>query len=360
MANSKHQPTAAQRREEARSQRQQRLAPAAAKQAQSRNNNRRKRYIRKGLPWGLIVGVLLALAAVIALFIYLASVNNTRSSTTGGNSSDGMPAPASVLGPVTHVSPAILAEVGTGGQKDFLVPTGKAGSPPLVGPTGKPEFFYFGAEYCPYCAAERWGVVVALSRFGSFANLHLTTSSSTDVYPNTPTFTFYKSSYSSKYVDFVSVESEGRTQGQPLQTPTADQLRLFNTFDGPPYFSSAGSIPFINIANRYLAQGASYDPGVLRTNPQDPGSAPLSQQDVANALANPNSKITQGIVGTANYLTAAICQSTNQQPASVCSQAPVPPIQHVLGQTANGPASAAAGLAFAPLDVPARLRSSLS
>jgi hypothetical protein len=30
---------------------------------------------------------------------------------------------------------------------------------------------YIGAEYCPYCAAERWPLVMALSKFGTFSNL---------------------------------------------------------------------------------------------------------------------------------------------------------------------------------------------
>ena len=41
---------------------------------------------------------------------------------------------------------------------------------------GKPGIFYYGAEYCPYCAAERWPVVVALSRFGTWSNLQQTIS----------------------------------------------------------------------------------------------------------------------------------------------------------------------------------------
>ena len=28
-----------------------------------------------------------------------------------------------------------------------------------------------GAEYCPYCAAQRWAMIVALSRFGTFSGL---------------------------------------------------------------------------------------------------------------------------------------------------------------------------------------------
>ena len=57
-------------------------------------------------------------------------------------------------------------------------------------------------EYCPYCAAERWAMVNALARFGTFHNLGATASSSIDVNPSTPTFTFRGAGYSSPFVVF--------------------------------------------------------------------------------------------------------------------------------------------------------------
>jgi Domain of unknown function (DUF929) len=342
MAKTKHRPSASQRRDEVKSQRQQRMSSGSGKQSRSRNN-RRARNARKSLPWGLVVGVLLVLAAVIGVFIYI----SRQPSSTTGSSSTPTPTTASVLNAVSNVSPSIFAAVGTGGQQNIMVSTKKAGStqPPLVGSTGKPEFFYAGAEYCPFCAAERWGAVVALSRFGKFTHLNETTSSPDDVYPSTPTFTFYQSAYSSQYIDFMSVETEGQKQGVPLQTPTAEQNQLISTYNGPPYFSSAGSIPFIDIGNQQLSQGANYSPQVL---------AGLSQQEIANNLSNPNSDITKGVVGTANYLTAAICMATNQQPASVCTAAPIPQIEQTLGKTAINTHNQAAGLVYGPFDVVAR------
>ena len=50
---------------------------------------------------------------------------------------------------------------------------------------------YYGAEYCPYCAAERWAIAAALSRFGTWSNLKITASSHTDVYAETHTFSYY-------------------------------------------------------------------------------------------------------------------------------------------------------------------------
>ncbi|MGC1183573.1 MAG: DUF929 family protein, partial [Candidatus Dormiibacterota bacterium] len=44
---------------------------------------------------------------------------------------------------------------------------------------------YVGAEFCPYCALQRWALLVALSKFGTFTNLsNAVYSSSTDIYPH--------------------------------------------------------------------------------------------------------------------------------------------------------------------------------
>jgi hypothetical protein len=40
---------------------------------------------------------------------------------------------------------------------------------------------------------------------------------------------------------------------------------------------------------------------------------------IAGSLADPSNQTAQNIDGTANILTAAICQLTNNQPGQVCS-----------------------------------------
>jgi hypothetical protein len=183
---------------------------------------------------------------------------------------------------------------------------------------GKPEMLYIGAEYCPYCAAQRWAMIVALSRFGTFSGLSTIHSSSTDAYPNTPTFTFYGSTYTSKYLTFTPVEetrnyrvgnsSSPTAPYVPLQAPTSAQQALLSQYN------PGGSIPFIDIANKYVQVGnlAGYGPGNL---------AGMTWSQVGAALSNPSSPVAKGILGSANYLTAAICKVTGNQPASACSPA---------------------------------------
>lgn len=186
------------------------------------------------------------------------------------------------------------------------------------------------AEFCPYCAAQRWGVIVALSRFGTFSHLSETTSSAIDIYPSTPTFSFYGSSYTSPYIDFVPVETttnqpDGDGGYTPLQTPTAAELQIVNKYDASPYITQPGGIPFMDIGNKYLALEPGYSPQIL---------AGQSWRQIASSLSNPSSPIAKDIPGTANYLTAATCMATNQQPASVCQAAPIPAIEQALNKAA--------------------------
>jgi len=336
MAKSKQKtPSAAQRRDKQRQQRQQRLAgsqnnrtQAAQAQARGRGPAQRQSSRRQWLWTGGIV----ALIAVIIVALIVIS----RLQQSPGSASVPTLASSQVFNAVTKVDPNVLASVGKGGVQNPLKAVN--GSPPILkGPTGKPEFLYMGAEYCPYCAAERWAVVVALSRFGTFSKLYQTTSSSTDSYPSTPTFTFYSALYkgpvyTSSYIDFVPVETLGNVQDASgnyptLQTPTAAQQNLLSTYDAAPYTSQAGSIPFIDFGNRYVLIGASY-------NAQDLAS--LQWQDIANDLAGSNSAVSKDILGTANYLTAGICMMTQQQPGSVCSTPVIQSIEQSLGK-AVGP-----------------------
>lgn len=229
--------------------------------------------------------------------------------------------PPTVLGAVTGVPADVFNQVGSG---TIQSPPIKIPGTPLLGSTGKPIILYIGAEYCPYCAAERWPLVVALSRFGTFDGLRSSHSASDDAFPNTPTFTFVGTTYKSDHVEFQSVEMQsnvrvGRTY-QTLQTPTAQQNQIFDQFNRPPYVPSggAGSIPFLDIGNQYMISGASFSPGLL---------AGKSIQDVAGQLNNASSDSAKAIVGAANVLTAAICSTTRNSPAAVCEQPVVRQLQ---------------------------------
>jgi hypothetical protein len=217
------------------------------------------------------------------------------------------------------VSPATLDVVGAPASVASPSKVGGNGAV-LRGANGEPLVTYVGAEYCPYCAAERWALAVALSRFGTFSNLSGTRSSSTDVYPNTQTLSFYGSRYSSPYVDFQAVEETTNQRAgssyQTLQAPTAAQSALLATYD------AQGSIPFIDIGNKYVITGASYSPQLLQG---------LSRAEIAAQLNDASSPVAQAIDGTANDITAAIVNVTGAQPASVAGSAVIAALAKRLG-----------------------------
>jgi Domain of unknown function (DUF929) len=211
---------------------------------------------------------------------------------------------AQVISIITNLPSSEFDTVGLGTASNLIKPI--SGST-LTGATGKPEVMYIGAEYCPYCAAQRWPLIIALSRFGTFSGLQTTTSSSTDVNPNTVTFTFRGATYTSQYIDFHSVETLDRDQNK-LQTPSSADQQLIDRYD------SGGTIPFLDFGNHYASTGAYYLPDVI---------SGMSWLALADTLKQPDSAQARAIIGSANLITAAICKVDADQPGSVCSSATI-------------------------------------
>ena len=213
---------------------------------------------------------------------------------------------AAVAAEVTSVPAATFDSVGAGTATGLTAISGQ----PLLTDGGNPEVVYMGGEYCPFCAAERWALTAALSRFGTFTGLGLIHSSPADVYPSTPTLSFQGSRFTSKYVSFAPVEWFGQAADAStpfghayLEQPTAQQAALFSRYAG-------GSIPFTDIGNQYLIPQAQYLPSALQG---------MSWSQVATAMRDPGSPVARDIDGAANIITAAICTLTNNQPATACT-----------------------------------------
>jgi len=296
--------------------------------ASSRRTNPKSASFRSRHPVLTALVPVIVVIAVIATMVLIKATGGSSSGgashlATGSSAAAGANAgttalPQSVLASLS-VSPAALDSVGSPGS---IVPPSRVGGSGAIprAADGKPEITYVGAEYCPYCAAERWALAVALSRFGTFSNLSGTHSSSSDVYPNTQTLSFYGSSYSSPYVDFQAVEEATNQQVggtyQTLQAPTAAESSLLSTYD------TQGSIPFLDVGNKYVITGASYSPQVLQG---------LSKAQIASQLGDASSPVAQAIDGTANNITAAICSVTGNQPSSVCDSPAITAIAKSMG-----------------------------
>jgi hypothetical protein len=150
-------------------------------------------------------------------------------------------------------------------------------------------------------------MAVALSRFGTLTTpLHGIHSSSSDVYPSTATLTFYKSGYHSPYLAFTPVETLTVSKAQ-LQNPTQAQNAVWAKYEPDP---QTRGFPFVAFSNKQVMKGYIYNPAVLQGK---------SWSQIAAALKDPTSPVAQGVNGAANYITGAICQMTNNQPANVCN-----------------------------------------
>lgn len=291
-----------------------RLAEIRARTPQRAHQQQRKRYLTQ--PWWrrnlYPISTVVAVVILIVGFIVYANLANQKAAVGIGSA-----APQSVLSALSGVSAQTAATVGSGGVQIGLEST-PPNTPPLT-KNGLPEIIYVGAEYCPYCAAERWSTVIALNRFGSFKGLTLMKSSSTDVFPNTNTLSFRNATYTSKYLVFSATETQDRDQ-KALGTPPAEALAAFTTYDTAPYTNQQGGIPFVSYANQYVTTEGPYQPTML---------ASLSWQQIAAQLNNPDSAATKAIVGTANVETAAICKVTDNKPA-VCAESWVQTLEKTL------------------------------
>jgi hypothetical protein len=267
---------------------------SARARAEARQRAKRRRL------W-IIIGSSVAVLAVVAGIVLVATLGGGDSGNDGASGTARSSGDAAYRA-VSTVPQSVLDEIGPG---DATAPPKPMDDAALT-QDGKPLVLYVGAEYCPYCAAQRWAFVQALSRFGTFSNLDLTTSASGDVYPNTPTFTFHGADYSSDYLSFTGKELyTNEVQGNgyvPLDTLTPDEEQIFT--------SHTQAFPFIDIAGRYRIDGSTYKPDPL---------VGLTAREISNAMSDSTSPVAKGVDGAANVITAALCKVTDNQPANVCT-----------------------------------------
>lgn len=279
---------------------------APTKTRQTRHDQSRRRRIRQRR-FALGASVIVVVAALALVIGKVASGGGSGSATKVAAVT---PAPASVVNQLSSVPVASLAAAARN------VSSAIAAAPqPIIGTpvtaNDKPEVLYVGAEYCPYCAATRWALVLALSKFGTFTGLGATHSSSSDVYPNTPTFSFHGAVYQSKYLSFVAVEeTTNQRQGNgyvPLDRPTAAEAKLINTYD------PSGTIPFVYFDGQALLTESPYSPSVLAGSNLD---------TIASEVSDPSTPAGKAVQGSAGKIVASLCQLTGGQPAQVCKMFP--------------------------------------
>lgn len=269
------------------------------------------------MPLALATVALVAVVLVVVVALLAARL-------TSGSSGSGPPptpgAPGGVAADATGVPAATLDAVGAPGPPEVAAPA-TVGDTTTLRQGGLPVVVWVGAEFCPFCAAERWSLVVALSRFGRFANLGVATSSKQLVFPGLASLSFRGATYHSSWVALQAVEtysasgpSSDPTAFAPLQGVPSALAGQVHRYDVPPLAPATGSLPFVDVAGRSVVVGAQFSPAVLTGK---------SLGAVAAALADATSPVAQAVDGAANELAAAICDATGQMPADVCRSAGV-------------------------------------
>jgi hypothetical protein len=274
----------------------------------------------------------LALACVCALLAVGGTLVGLRLTSSG-------PADPALAGLITEVTTVPVSAVGSGGAgtysgellpsdssansasssiplfDGFPSPTGASGRPLSSG--GKPEVLYVATEYCPFCTAQSWPLIVALSRFGEFSGLGTNRSPTFDKIPPIDGWTFYGSSYESPYLAFVPVETYSNvlvnrkadpadpTSYRRLQRLTTAEQALFHEFD------RGGQTPFMDFGGKATALGTDIIPAPL---------AGLTWSQIAADLRRPTSTAGSAILFSAAVLTAELCRLTGNRPASACSK----------------------------------------
>ena len=275
-------------------------ARIAEQQAAAQKAERRRRLL-------MVAGSTLLVIVIVVAFIVIKGLS-TQKQAGGAKLSN------STFAGLTTVPATTLAKIGTGPLPTTGLPIRSVSDATLTSSQGKPEFLYIGAEFCPYCAAMRWSMAVALSRFGTFGALRGIHSTSHDVYPNTSTLTFYKQKYTSPYLTFTPVENETVAE-TPLQPTTKEQQAIWVKYDTQ---NGGQGYPFMYFGGKAIITGPMFNPGVLKG---------LTWSQIAGQLGDPTSTVAQNVNSAANYITAAICKMTNNAPASVCKATPIPAIQ---------------------------------
>jgi hypothetical protein len=201
----------------------------------------------------------------------------------------------------------------------YLPPVDLWTSPANAGPAltagGKPEVLYVNNGYCPYCVAENWSLIVALSRFGTFSGLSTSRSPAFEGVPPIDGWTFYGSTFASRYLTFTPVELHSNVLVSPKANPgTATSYRVRQRLT-PGQQAVVGKLdpqqetPFLDVGGKTVLIGFALSPTAL---------ANLSWNQIAADLRQPQSQAGMTILDAASTLTTELCKITGDRPAAAC------------------------------------------
>ncbi len=280
------------------------------------------------LAWGAVV---LLVAGVVALTVYALTRSPTRAevarpaTTSAGIVASLQSVPAAAFDAAGATVPGVT----------LTPPTVLSGQTPLQ-QSGTPEVLFVGTEYCPFCAAERWALVVALARFGRFVTLHNAVSAPQSVFGGIQTFSFVGTTYESPWVSLTGIELYSDQLGADgtftrIAHLTPAQAALVARYSPMARGGTAGSAPFVDIGNRMVTTTSAFSPALLVGQSQAQITDEVVHPDTQASGGSPPPPTGQAVLAAANQLTAGICQATGGQPATVCTSKGVQAAAGALG-----------------------------
>ena len=196
-------------------------------------------------------GAITVVLAVVAALIVGQAGPLTRTRGPGGDRRR----PSSRRSP--SVPAATFNAVGAGTATGLKATSGQ----PELTLDGKPEVLYMGGEYCPYCAAERWAMAAALSRFGTLSGAGLHPLLAHRRLPQHADAVVLQVQLHQQVRGLrpggVVRREDGRQHPVRARLPAAARRRSRpRCSTGTP----AASFPFVDIGNQYLVPRAQYLP----------------------------------------------------------------------------------------------------
>jgi len=216
---------------------------------------------------------------------------------------------------------------------------------PLFVVNGKPSVIYLGSITCIWCAANRWSMALALSRFGNFTYLFKGYSAMQD--GDAPTLywapTHYASTnvtfgsfYESDYVNFLPIEESAPVSGGFSLQPLSALQTYANKTDNLAYIDAMKYVVSINsfagtpysIWGDYVAPGS--DARAFGNNSQSSDLLNMTHEELLQQIANPTSQLGWTEYAGADYYAAMICKSINNA-APVCGLKSIKAMESTLG-----------------------------
>lgn len=264
------------------------------------------------LTWSTVM-----LIAVLVVVLIVVKIEGTSTTLTTITVPPAAAAPAAIVKQATHVPEPVLAAVGETAGTTALHPLRAIAHQPSLGGHGAlPEVLFVGDEFQAQSAAQRWVLVVALSRFGTFKKLESLQSGANQVFPQIASLGFADATFTSSYLHAVLLErttnqkNGANTRYTSLHAVASDISSLLTRYDRPTATTGVLELPFLDLDNQFVQVGGQFSPAILEQ---------LTAAEIARSLKDPTAPSTRAIVAAANVLTKDLCTLTGDQPASACT-----------------------------------------